>query len=163
MKTIAISAALLLSATAAFAQSALSTEEFVMKASASDMFEIQSSKLAVKHGDKAVKKFARQMIKDHEKTTREMKSLIASGKVQAKPATKLPGDMKGDVDGLAKLDGKKFDEQYIDEQVKAHETAVQLFKGYAQSGDNAELKAWAGKTLPALEHHYMMAQDLDKK
>jgi len=29
-------------------------------------------------------------------------------------------------------------------------------------GDNADLKAWAGKTLPALQHHIEMAQTLVK-
>ncbi len=163
MKLTTLTAALLMTAPAAFAQSAPSTEEFVMKASASDMFEIESSKLALKHGDKSVKTFAQQMIKDHEKTSSEMKSMISSGKLQAKPATALPEKLKTEVDDLAKLDGKKFDKAYISEQVEAHEAAVSLFKSYAGSGENAELKAWAAKTLPALEHHYMMAKDLDKK
>jgi putative membrane protein len=38
-------------------------------------------------------------------------------------------------------------------QVSAHKDAVSLFERYSNGGDNAELKAWAGKTLPALRHH----------
>jgi putative membrane protein len=39
---------------------------------------------------------------------------------------------------------------------------VSLFERYANGGDNPDLKAWAGKTLPALKHHLEMAQKLDK-
>jgi putative membrane protein len=47
-------------------------------------------------------------------------------------------------------------------QISAHKDAVSLFERYAKGGDNPELKEWAGKTLPALQHHLDMAQGLDK-
>jgi putative membrane protein len=47
-------------------------------------------------------------------------------------------------------------------QVSAHKDAVSLFERYAKGGDNPKLKDWAGKTLPALQHHLAMAEDLDK-
>ncbi|MCC8958751.1 DUF4142 domain-containing protein [Bradyrhizobium sp. Pear77] len=48
-------------------------------------------------------------------------------------------------------------------EVSAHKDAVDLFERYAKGGDNADLKNWAGKTLPVLKHHLEMAQNLDKK
>ncbi len=175
MKKIALSVAALMTATAAFAQSATEstgvnsalgvapkTEDFIMQASASDVFEIESSKLAMQKGDDAVKKFATQMIADHEKTTAELTALLNSGKVQGKAETTLIDDHKENVDELAKLQGAEFNEEYIDDQVEAHEDAVDLFKRYAEEGENADLKAFAAKHLPALEHHYKMAQDMDK-
>jgi putative membrane protein len=47
-------------------------------------------------------------------------------------------------------------------QVSAHKDAVSLFERYAKGGDNAKLKDWAGKTLPALRHHLQMAEDMNK-
>ena len=47
-------------------------------------------------------------------------------------------------------------------QVDAHKDAVSLFQRYAKGGDNPDLKDWAGKTLPALQHHLEMAQNLKK-
>jgi putative membrane protein len=175
MKNILLASAVVLTASGAFAQSATEatgvnsalgvapkTEDFIMQASASDMFEIESSKLALQKGDEPTKAFAQQMITEHEKTTAELKELLAGGKVQGSPVTALTEDHKEEVDELAKLDGAEFNEEYIDDQVEAHEDAVDLFKRYAEEGENADLKAWAAKTLPALEHHYKMAQDLDK-
>jgi putative membrane protein len=175
MKHVLLTASLVLCAGGAFAQSAAEstgvnsalgvapkTEDFIMEASASDVFEIESSKLALQKGNDATKAFAQQMVTDHEKTTAELKALLASGKVQGNPVATLTEDFKEEVDELAKLDGDNFSEEYIDDQVEAHEDAVDLFKRYAEEGENAELKSWAAKTLPALQHHYQMAQDLDK-
>lgn len=44
-----------------------------------------------------------------------------------------------------------------------HEDTVDLFKRYGSEGDNPDLKAWAAKTVPALEHHLKMAEDLEEK
>ena len=48
-------------------------------------------------------------------------------------------------------------------QVSAHKDAASLFERYAKGGDDPKLKDWAGKTLPALQHHLEMAQDMNKK
>jgi putative membrane protein len=63
---------------------------------------------------------------------------------------------------MTDLKDDEFSEEYIDQQVDAHEDAVDLFGRYAEEGENAQLKAWAAKTLPDLQHHLKMAQDLDK-
>ncbi|MGQ3212447.1 MAG: DUF4142 domain-containing protein [Shinella sp.] len=174
MKTIATSLALFLISSAALAQSTAETtgvnsalnippktEDFVKEVSMSDIFEIESSKLALQKGNAATKAFAQQMIDAHEKTTAELKGLIDGGKVTAPPATGMSDAQKKSFDELKDLSGKEFDDAYQDDQEDAHEDAVDVFKRYASEGDNADLKAWAAKTLPALEHHLKMAEDLD--
>jgi putative membrane protein len=47
------------------------------------MFEIESNKLAEQKGNAAEKSFASQMVKDHTKTSNELKELVVSGKVKA--------------------------------------------------------------------------------
>jgi putative membrane protein len=60
----------------AVAQSAPSTAEFVKKVAMSDMLEIQSSKLVAPKADADTKPFAERMIKDHTKTSSELKALV---------------------------------------------------------------------------------------
>jgi putative membrane protein len=55
-----------------------------------------------------------------------------------------------------------FASDYDPMQVSAHKDAVSLFERYAQGGDNPKLKDWAGKTLPALQHHLEMAELMEK-
>ncbi len=139
------------------------TEDFVTEAAASDMFEIESSKLAVERSrDPATKTFAQQMISDHTRTSEELKALVSGGKVKATIPTAMSSSQQSMLEALTKLQGDDFTKQYHSDQEDAHEDAVDLFKRYGDEGDNAELKTWAAKTRPALEHHLQMATDINK-
>jgi putative membrane protein len=141
-----------------------STADFVKEAASSDMFEIQSSQLAVERAsDERVKTYAQQMITDHTKTSTEMKGMVQAGTAKVEiPTEMLPMHQKM-LDNLKGLNGADFTKQYLDHQVTAHKDAVNLFQRYGKGGDNEQLKTWANTTLPALEHHHHMAQDLDKQ
>ena len=139
----------------------VSTAEFVRKVAISDMFEIQSSQMALqKDPDADTKPFAEKMVKDHEETTKELKELVQSGKVKEQLPTALDDEHKRKLDDLAKLSGKEFDSRYDETQKQAHQEAVTLFQAYAQNGDNSDLKQWAAKTLPHLKEHLSMAEKL---
>jgi putative membrane protein len=138
------------------------TEDFVKEVAISDMFETQSSKLAEEKSDAKTKTFAQKMVADHTKTSEELKGLVTGGKVKAELPTALDSTHQSKLDTLKGLNGEDFTKQYQSDQVSAHKTAVDLFKRYADGGDNADLKAWAAKTRPHLEEHLKLAQDLQK-
>jgi putative membrane protein len=139
-----------------------STADFVQEAAISDMFEIESNKLGEQKGNAQEKTFAQQMVTDHTKTSTELKSMVNSGKIQAKLPTALDSSHQSMLDKLKGASGKDFSSNFDSDQVSAHKDAVSLFERYAKGGDNAELKDWAGKTLPTLQHHLEMAQELGK-
>jgi putative membrane protein len=140
---------------------AVSTDEFVKIVAVSDMFEIQSSQLALsKQPDADTKPFAEKMVQDHTMTTRELKSLVDSGKVKATLPTALDDAHQKKLDELRAKNGKDFDQAYDQTQLQAHQEAVDLFQKYSASGDNPDLKQWAAKTLPHLREHLAMAQKL---
>jgi putative membrane protein len=66
------------------------------------------------------------------------------------------------LDRLSKLSGGDFAREYMDYQVSAHKDAVNLFQRYGKGGVDMQLKSWAVTTLPTLQHHLDMAQNLDK-
>lgn len=139
------------------------TEDFVKQVAISDMFEIESSKLAQDKAQNAsIKTFAGQMVTDHEKTTSELKELVSTGKLQAQLPTAMDSSHQSKLDKLKSLNGADFDKQYVSDQQSAHKDAVDLFERYASGGDHADLKSWAGKTVPALRHHKEMADQLPK-
>ena len=144
----------------AAAQSAPPTTEFVKKVAMSDMLEIQASKLVAPKADADTKPFAQRMIKDHTKTSSELKALVKGGKVKAELPTKLDSEHQAKLDDLKKLSGKELDSAYDRMVLDAHKEAVDLFTKYSQNGDNADLKQWAAKTLPALKEHLSMAEKL---
>ena len=142
-------------------QPAPSAQDFVDKVAISDMFEIQSSQLALsKKPDTDTKPFAQRMVTDHQKTSKELKSLVDGGKVKATLPSALDSEHQKMLDDLKTKSGKDFDQSYDQIQVKAHEDAIALFTAYAKGGDDPELKKWAAKTLPNLERHLTMAQKL---
>jgi putative membrane protein len=138
------------------------TQDFVTEAAQGDMLEIQSSQLVATKSDDKDKTFADRMIKDHTKTSDELKGLVKSGKVKADLPAAMDRSHQSKLDMLNGLNGKDFTKQYEDIQVSAHKDAVSLFERYAKGGDNGDLKGWAGQTLPTLQEHLKMAQSLDK-
>jgi putative membrane protein len=128
--------------------------DFVSKAAASDMFEIEAAKLAqtrATHAD--VKAFAAMMVKDHTKSTDALKKAIGdSGQPLTPPAT-LPDDLKDKLDDLSKVDAKDFDANYMDNQVDAHQAALDLMQRYAEDGDVAQIKTFAAATAPVVQKH----------
>ena len=135
------------------------TADFVKEVAISDMFELETSRLATTQGNAETKKFAEQMVADHTKTSNELKSAVGGN-----TATPIPNAMDSShqqkLDRLKTMQGADFDREYRSQQVTAHENAVSLFKRYSSGGDDAKLKAWATQTLPALQHHLEMAQAL---
>lgn len=137
------------------------TEDFVKEAAVSDMFEVEAGKLAQSKGQKT-KDFGAMLVKDHSATTAELKSLVSGGKVKAQMPTELDSSHKSKLDKLQKLQGADFDKQFADDNVSGHKDDVSLFERYSKGGDNADLKGFAAKTLPTLQAHLKMAQDLNK-
>jgi putative membrane protein len=145
----------------ALAQGRVSTEDFVKKVAISDMAEIQSSQLAVSRSpDADTKPFAEKMVKDHQQTSSELKTLIDNGKVHVTLPMALDVEHQKLLDELKAKQGKQFDQAYDHMQIEAHEQAVALFEEYARDGDNPDLKSWAMKTLPHLQEHLAMAKRL---
>ena len=61
---------------------------------------------------------------------------------------------------MAGLKGADFDRQYIASQLAAHKEAVALFKPNRTTPRTNDLKEFATKTLPILEHHLEMVTKL---
>jgi putative membrane protein len=100
------------------------------------------------------------MVDDHGKANDELKTL-AQNKSITLPTT-LDPKHKATVDRLSKLSGDAFDRAYMTEMLKDHRKDVAAFKTESTSGKDADIKAFASKTLPTLEEHLKMAQDTNK-
>src|ERR1700761_5207954 len=137
------------------------TEDFIKEAAMSDMLEIDAAKIAQQKGNATEKTFAAQMITDHTKTSTELKGMLSGDRKAAIP-TALDDSSQKKLDRLNNTKPEDFASEYDPMQVSAHKDAVSLFERYAKGGDDPKLKDWAGKTLPALQHHLEMAQDMNK-
>ncbi len=135
----------------------MATPDYVTKAATGDIYEIASSKLALTHTTSpALKKFAQSMIDGHMATTKALKSAIAKGGVIAALPTTVDAEHNGDLDKLTAAKGAEFDMLYKSQQTVAHMTALTVHQGYAETGNNAALKAFAANTAPKVQMHIDM-------
>lgn len=135
-----------------------STAVFVPTAASSNLFEIQSSRLALRRArDPEVRRFARQMIRDHNVATRRMATVLRqSGMPVPPPALNAEHrQMLADIEAAP-----DFDAAYVGAQLTAHQEAVALFTSYSSSGDTPQLAAFASQTLPTLQMHLDHVQAL---
>jgi len=136
------------------------TADFIKEAATSDILEIEAAKVAQQKGNPTEKKFAEQMITDHTKTSQELKQLVDGENKSALP-TGLDDSSEKKLDRLRDTKPADFASEYDPMQVNAHKDAVSLFERYSKGGDDPKLKDWAGKTLPALQHHLELAQEMN--
>jgi putative membrane protein len=133
--------------------------KFIMDAARGNMAEVELGKLAAERGSSdAVKQFGQRMADDHGKAQDELKGL-AQNKGVTMPAD-LDPKHKQLRDRLSKLSGADFDKAYINEMVRDHKKDVGGFKREAGRSKDAEVKAWAEKTLPTLEDHLKQVQQV---
>lgn len=126
--------------------------DFWTKAAQSGLAEVELSQLAQSNAQSAdVKQFAQMMIADHTKANNELKSL-AAGKNVTLP-TSIDTKHQALRDQLSSMKGAEFDKAYVDAMVQDHQEAVSLFQTQSQSAQDADVKAWAAKTLPTLQTH----------
>lgn len=133
--------------------------KFLKDAASGGQMEVELGRLATQNGSSdAVKKFGQRMVDDHSKANDELKQ-VASTKGFAVPEKLEPKHQKA-VDKLSKVKGAEFDREYARLMVSDHEADVKEFKKEAQSGQDADLKAFAQKNLPTLETHLDHAKKL---
>ncbi len=122
--------------------------------------EIEASRLAQTKAKSAeVKAFADTMVTDHSKVADELKTLAASKSVTLPDGPSMT--QKAELKLIDAGDNDKFDERYAKSfGVKAHESTIKLFEEAAANAKDADVRAWAQKTLPGLKHHLEMAQAL---
>jgi putative membrane protein len=143
---------------------AVSSEDFVQKASIANEFEIESSKIALDKSQNAdVKRFAQKIIKDHTKTASDMDEAVRASKLEVTPPTTLDEKHQKMLDKLQNVPASKFNRDYISMQQAAHKEAISLFKDYSKNGNNASLKDFASQTLPDLEDHLKEAKKINEK
>jgi putative membrane protein len=137
-------------------------QSFAEKAAVGGLAEVQLGKLAVgRAASPDVKQFGQRMVDDHGKANRELMALVEQKGISV--PTALDPTHQKEADRLAKLQGAAFDRAYIQHMVKDHQEDVRLFRTQAQQGTDPELKRFAADTLPTLEAHLNMAQNLAKK
>lgn len=134
--------------------------KFMMDAAAGGMAEVEMSRLALEKATSAdVKRYAQQMIDDHTRANEELMQ-VASQKGVTLPTGPNTRQMAL-MERMRNLSGAEFDRMYIKEAgINAHAKMEKLFMKESRSGRDADARAFAAKTLPAVQMHLRMAREM---
>jgi putative membrane protein len=126
---------------------------YLQMAGESDLYEINSSQLALqKSQNPDIRRLASMLIDHHTQTTNATLAAARAGGVAPSPAVLGP-DKRRMLDQLTAEQGRSFDSRYVAQQIPAHEQALALHSTYARSGDNASLRASAEQAVPIVQSH----------
>ncbi len=135
---------------------------FMNDAAPGSMAEVEMGHMAAKLAQSSdVKKFGELMVVDHTKAADELKQLASTKKVTL-PAMVNPSHKEA-MEKLSKLKGADFDHEYVTAMVADHEKDVAAFENAVKAGVDADVKAFAAKTLPTLKAHLQMIRDIATK
>ncbi len=132
---------------------------FVAAAASGGMEEVQLGKLATqKASNEKVKQFGQRMVDDHSKANDQLKQIASQENINV-PTEMMPKD-KAMVDKLSALSGTDFDKAYVKAMLADHKKDVATFQKEANSGKDSAVKGFASQTLPTLQEHLKMIQDI---
>ena len=134
--------------------------KFAVEAASGGMMEVQLGELAQqKASSQRVKNFGAMMVRDHTKANDELKSLAGMKNVTLPPAP--GGEHMDHIQDISKKTGKDFDRQYIKMMLDDHKDDVDAFEKASKDCKDADIKAFATKTLPVLRMHLDSAKAIN--
>lgn len=135
------------------------SEAFVMNACIGDLYEVEAGRIAAQRArTDAAREFGMMMVDHHTTATHQMQAALMSSEVarflpNLKATTQLDNRRQGLLKHLREAPDDGFDKAYLDQQRTAHEEAITLHRGYAENGDNPQLRSVAIGGLPMIERH----------
>lgn len=134
-------------------------EAFVTAATQGGLDEIELSRLAARAaGSAEVRDFAAHMVAEHAESNAALAS-IAQGANIALPVAPDSEHMQLR-DKLAPLQGAEFDKGYVEAMRTDHQKMADLLTSASTSVGNDSLRKYIQKTLPVVQRHLRMAQNL---
>jgi putative membrane protein len=133
-------------------QADAATSDFLVKAANGGMAEVKMGELASqKSANSKVKGMGEMMVRDHTAGNAEVKTLAGQLNVNL-PAT-VGEDKQKAFDDLSGKKGKDFDKAFVDQMIRDHKEAIDLFKKAVDDVKDPNVRTFANNTLPKLQMH----------
>lgn len=151
-----------LASTSAAAQEAGSrqTREYVQAAGESDTFEIMEAYTALaQSSDPKVTAFARDMIHEHNETSRKLGEATKGSGLKPPPMA-VGASQSSFLATLQSARGREFDKDYWQQQALVHRSALMTAQQYTENGDNLAILRTANASIPMIRRHLAMAEQM---
>jgi putative membrane protein len=130
---------------------------FLKEAAAGSRFEAEASRMALgKSNDPGVRSFAATLINHHASAGNELLYMLHS---RGMAAPMLGNDQRKTLNRLAKLQGAKFDREFLEEvALRYQQDDIHDYERASLVTREPRLKAWIDRTLPTLRYHLTTAK-----
>jgi putative membrane protein len=123
--------------------------KFIQTAANGGVAEVADGNFAEQHAQGAeTKKIAAHMVADHTRANKELAELGKKKGLNMDMSAGKPRNFRKE----------NYDGDYLATMESDHKADIKIFEAEAKSGDDAEIKGWAAKTLPNLKMHLSMVQ-----
>ena len=135
---------------------------FAQELARGNIAEIELGKLAQQKGsNEAVKDFGSRMVNDHTQLNNQLKEWARTNGVSLPTAvSSAQADQKRKLEGMS---GQAFDRAYIDYMLSDHQNDVKEVQHAAETAQDPQIKQLAEKTLPELQDHLRLAENVAGK
>ena len=134
-------------------------QQFLKQAAHTGTAEVKLGAMAKEQAASSeVQQFGQRMVTDHTKANEELMALAQAKDISV--SAEMDDQHQETAETLSKMQGGQFDREFMRHMVKDHEKAVQLFSMASQESQDAEIKAFAAKTLSTLQEHLELARQL---
>ena len=136
--------------------------EFARKAAEGGLKEVRLGELAQQQAaSEQVQQFGERMVADHGNANEQLMEMAEAKGIE------LPQELSQEAqqlyDELQQKSGAEFDQAYMDEMVSDHQKDVESFSQFSASGQDQELVQFATETLPVLQQHLQMAEQISEQ
>ena len=137
-------------------------EGFLQTVAQGSRSEVEIGRLAsVRGGSEDVRRYGERLVNDHSRINEELRQLAG------RKGVSLPQEIgwmkRMTKEKLSKLEGRKFDREFIKGMVKDHEKDVRMFEEHADYGSDADVREFAARTAPTLREHLRIAQEIARR
>lgn len=131
--------------------------QFIIDAAQGGMAEVRLAELALQRSqNEQVRQFAMQMKNEHTQANQELMRLARQ--LGVTPPTTPGPKYEAAMRQLMQLSGESFDRAYMNEAgLNGHLESAAVYQRQTMFGQNPDLKAFAGRILPAVQQHLQMA------
>jgi predicted outer membrane protein len=130
---------------------------FLKDAAAASRFEMDAARMALaKSGNAQVRSFAATLINHHTGTAPVLQRMLH---IRGMAAPMLANDQRKTLNRLTRINGAKFDREFLDEVgLKYQLEGVQMYEKALLVTKDPALRAWIEKTLSTLKYHLSTAE-----
>lgn len=140
------------------------TTQFVGASAETDMFQIETGRLAAKKSRMAdTKYFAEIMVAVHTDTSRQLQKIAITGGLAKLMPVAMSTRRVGELQQLRALPSAQFDRNYLETQIDMHRETAILFEDYASSGADSALREFATRTLIDIKQYLQHARTLAQR